>query len=52
MKKEIRDPAVMEARQKRDWNFNVQFLCPESTTAQFGRNRVLKGQKRTKPTKK
>ena len=54
MKKEIKDPAVIQARKTKDELFEASsyFLFDrDSTVKQFGRNRVLKGQKRNKSKK-
>jgi hypothetical protein len=51
MKKEIKDPAVIAARKTKDEVFKASgwyFGDNDSTVKQFGRNRVLKGQKKTK----
>lgn len=51
MKKQIFDPAIIKAKKTKDEEFEAGkyfFSDKDSTTKQFGRNRVLKGQKKTK----
>lgn len=52
MKKKIFDPAVMNAEKRKDIDFEEGIFFKKymyySSTAQFGRNRVLKGQRKTK----
>ena len=54
MKKEIRDPAILSARKTKDKIFEQDGMfswSSDSTVKQFGRNRVLKGQKKNKSKK-